>query len=50
MSMDPKESSKPIELSEMAKKAIATAIGELEMGSCKTFSNIDELFDDLESD
>lgn len=38
------------ELSEAAKKALAVAIYELENGPCKTFSNIDELFEDLESD
>ena len=49
-SMDPKESSEPRELSNRARKAIATAINELDSGQCKTFSSIDELFDDLERD
>ena len=48
--MDPKESSKPRELSNTAKKAVAKAIKELDSGQCKTFSSIDELFDDLEND
>jgi hypothetical protein len=48
--MDPKESSKPRELSNTAKKAVAKAINELDSGQCKTFSGIDELFDDLEND
>ena len=48
--MDPKESSKPRELSNTAKKAVAKAINELDSGQCKTFSSIDELFDDLEND
>ncbi len=50
MSMEPKKSCDIIELSQMAKNAIAIAISELEMGTSKTFSNIDELFDDLDSD
>ncbi|GAB6265503.1 MAG: hypothetical protein STSR0001_09480 [Methanothrix sp.] len=50
ISMGQKDPCKVIELSEMAKSAIATAISELETGACKTFSSIDELFDDLESD
>lgn len=49
-SMDPKESSEPLELSNTARKAISKAINELDSGQCKTFSSIDELFDDLESD
>lgn len=50
ISMGHKDPCKVIELSEMAKSAIAMAISELETGACKTFSSIDELFDDLESD
>jgi hypothetical protein len=48
--MGPKESSEPRELSNAARKAVAKSIHELETGQCKTFSGIDELFDDLESD
>jgi len=49
--MDPKESSEPRELlNTAARRAIARSIHELDTGQCKTFSNIDELFDDLESD
>ena len=48
--MDIKERSEPRELSNTAKKAAAKAINELDSGQCKTFSSIDELFDDLESD
>ena len=47
--MDTKESSEPRELSNTAKKAVAKAINELDSGQCKTFSSIDELFDDLEN-
>lgn len=51
MPMDPKDSFvESCELSDMAKKAIALAVEELDTGQCKTFSNIDELFEDLESD
>lgn len=50
ISMGHKDPCKVVELSEMAKSAIAMAISELETGTCKTFSSIDELFDDLESD
>ena len=48
--MDPKESSEPRELLNTARKAIAKSMRELDSGQCKTFSSIDELFDDLESD
>jgi hypothetical protein len=48
--MDPKESSEPRELLNTARKAIAKSMHELDSGQCKTFSSIDELFDDLESD
>ena len=48
--MDTKESSEPHELLNTARKAIAKSIHELDTGQCKTFSTIDELFDDLESD
>ena len=48
--MDPKESSEPRELLNTARKAIAKSIHELDTGQCKTFSSIDEFFDDLESD
>jgi hypothetical protein len=48
--MQPKESSELRELSNAARKAVAKSIHELETGQCKTFSGIDELFDDLESD
>jgi hypothetical protein len=48
--MEPKESSEPRELSNAARKAVDRSIHELETGQCKTFSGIDELFDDLESD
>lgn len=48
--MDPKESSEPRELLHTARKAIAKSMHELDSGQCKTFSSIDELFDDLESD
>jgi len=37
-------------LSHTARKAIAKSMHELDSGKCKTFSSIDELFDDLESD
>ena len=49
-SMSPKKAMELIELSEYAVKAIAGAILELESGSCKTFSSIDELLEDLVSD
>jgi hypothetical protein len=48
--MDLKNSPMPCELSDKAKKTIALAVEELDSGHCKTFSNIDELFEDLESD
>ena len=49
--MNLKEISEPRELlNAAAKKAIARSIHELDTGQCKTFSNIDALFDDLESD
>ena len=48
--MDPKESSEPRELLHKARKAIAKSMHELDSGQCKTFSSIDEQFDDLESD
>jgi len=48
--MDTKENSEPHELLNTARKAIAKSIHELDTGQCKTFSTIDELFDDLESD
>jgi hypothetical protein len=48
--MDLKESSEPRELLNTARKAIAKSIHELDTGQCKTFSSIDEFFDDLESD
>lgn len=48
--MDPKESSEPRELLNTARKAIAKSMHELDSGQCKTFSSIDELFNDLESD
>jgi hypothetical protein len=50
ISMDLKNSPMPCELSDKAKKTIALAVEELDSGHCKTFSNIDELFEDLESD
>jgi len=46
----PNGSSEPRELSHTARKAIAKSMHELDSGQCKTFSSIDELFDDLESD
>jgi len=49
-SMDPKSGPVLRELSDMAKEVIALAVEELDSGQCKTFSNIDELFEDLESD
>ena len=48
--MDPKDSSEPHELLHTARKAIAKSMHELDSVQCKTFSSIDELFDDLESD
>ena len=48
--MDTQESSEPRELSNTAKKAVGKAINELDSGQCKTFSSIDELFDELEND
>jgi hypothetical protein len=49
-SMDPKNGPILCELSDMAKETIALSIGELDACKCKTFSSIDELFEDLESD
>ena len=48
--MEPEESSEPRELSNAAKKAVTKAINELDSGQCKTFSSIDEFFDDMEND
>jgi hypothetical protein len=47
---DIKESSGSCELSNTARKAIDKSRHELETGQCKTFSSIDELFDDLDGD
>ncbi len=45
---DIKESSGSSELSNTARKAIEKSRHDLETGQCKTFSSIDEFFDDLE--
>lgn len=45
-----KNLSEPVELSDMAKETIAKAIHELNEEPSPTFDDIDELFDDLESD
>lgn len=50
ISRSSKNSMESIELSDYANEAIAGAIAELESGSCKTFSSIDELLEDLERD
>jgi hypothetical protein len=47
---DIKKSSGSCELSNAARKAIEKSRHELETGQCKTFSSIDELFDDLDGD
>ncbi|MFB3766361.1 MAG: hypothetical protein ACE14P_14095 [Methanotrichaceae archaeon] len=48
--MDPRKAPEIRELTDAAQKEIAEAIQELEAGTCKTFDNIDELFEDLESE
>ena len=50
MAMDPKSSTIPRELSDKAKRALAQAEKEMDSGHCKTFSNIDDFFEDLDSD
>jgi hypothetical protein len=50
MPVDPKNNPALRELSDTARKAIALAVEELDTGHCKTFSSIDELLEDLESD
>lgn len=47
---DIKKSFGSCELSNAARKAIENSRHELEIGQCKTFSSIDELFDDLDGD
>ncbi|MHC1687070.1 MAG: hypothetical protein AB9879_05115 [Methanothrix sp.] len=48
--MEHRRTRKPPELKDKAKEEIAAAIAELDEGSCRTFSDVDELFDDLDSD
>lgn len=50
MKADIKERSGSYELSNTARRAIEKSRHELETGQCKTFSSIDELFDDLDGD
>jgi hypothetical protein len=47
---DPRRNPGSVGLSDGAKDEIDTAIAELDRGSCRTFSNIKELIDDLDSD
>ncbi len=50
VSMVRRNRSDPDELSDAAMEAIALAIRELDAGTSKTFDDIDEFFDDLDSD